>query len=130
MWLFTRYGFYSVSVHDKRQLAVRARAKKHLEQLRNRLPFLKRYEILEDRWKDYRWRLVVPRNVWLDALMTLAVEQHWSNFKKEAARFCPDKIYDEALHSVWGLMYRAGAEWDKEPARKEELANAKSALRK
>jgi len=130
MWLFTRYGFFSVSVYDKRQFAIRTRAKKHLEQLQARLPFLKRYEIIEDQRKDYRWRIIIPRNIWIDAMLTISVEQRWSNFKNEAARFCPDVVYNEVLHTIWSVLYRAGRQWDHEQEVVEEKTDAKSIVHK
>lgn len=114
MWLFTRYGFFSVSAVDKKKLAIRARSRRHLELLRNRLPFLKRYSIEESPLKDYRYRMTVPKNVWVDAMMTLCIEQRWGNFKNEAERFQHDLVYNEALHDIWHRMFVAGTEWEKE----------------
>lgn len=123
MWLFTRYGFFSVSSFDKRRVAIRARARKHLEQLRHRLPFLKKYDILEDSLTDYRWRIIIPRNIWVDAVLTITVEQRWPNFKAEAHRFCPDVRYDDCLSHIWGVMKEQGEQWDWDA--EEEAAKGK-----
>lgn len=126
MWIFTRYGFFSISACDKRKLAVRTRTKKHLVMLQNRLPFLKEYPILESPKSDYPYRIYVPRNVWVDAMLTLTVEQHWPNVKKECQRFSKDKVYESAMADVWARMIDAGVDWEAE----EEEEHAESTLRK
>jgi hypothetical protein len=123
MWIFTRYGFFSVSATTKRQFMVRARAKKHLELLRDRLPFLKDYEILETTTNaDYPFRIVVPRNVWVDAMMTLTIEQHWPNFKAECKRFRKDAVYENSLNKIWSHMRLASYDW------KEQDENAEGTI--
>jgi len=115
MWLFTRYGFFSVSCPDwdRDKLQVRARCKRHLAELQNRFPHLVPFPIRESPNNDYRYRMIVPNDVWVETVSMLAKEQTWSNFKTEAARFQNDKAYDHALHEIWSLMYEHGMEWQK-----------------
>ncbi len=116
MWLFTRYGFFSVSCPnwDKNQLQVRARACKHLASLQGRFPRLKSFKIQETIDADYRYRIVLPRQVWTETVTELVLEQTWSNFKNEANSSQRDAVYDNALHEIWTIMYSAGKEWQKE----------------
>ena len=72
MWIFTRYGFYSVACAgrsdgsvDKATLMVRARCKDHLEKLRDRFPTIAEVEIVTMADRDYRYRIILPKAVWL-----------------------------------------------------------------
>ncbi len=113
MWLFTRYGFYSIvsaskpdgSV-DRETLMVRARRASHLKSLQVRFPALAGFEILAWPRRDYRYRLIVPKSAWSLVISGLAQEQDWSNFKAEAARYQgdPGADYVHALHRVWHVM--------------------------
>ena len=116
MWLFTRYGFFSIacakqdeasSVADPDQMMVRARQRRHLENLKERFPELSTREIKEGIGTDYAYRLLVPKSVCATIAANLVQEQTWSNFKDEAARFlghdCAD--YEDALHRVWRVMW-------------------------
>jgi hypothetical protein len=115
MWIFVRYGFYSIACaskpdgsRDKETVMVRARCKDHLQNLRNRFPALANAEIVVMPSRDYRYRLVTPKRVWVPILAELAEEQDWSNFKNEAAVYQGKSgtPYARALHDVWEIMYR------------------------
>ena len=105
MWLFTRYGFYSISAKGK-VFAVRARYEKHLQNLIKRFPQLADADILNSDYTDYRFRIMVPRKVWARKILPqLAEEQTWSSFKDEALNFNEEgDQYAESLHAVWKLM--------------------------
>ena len=104
MWLFTRYGFFSVSLFEKKN-SIRARSKEHLELLMERFPALNQ-KVLVLVGTDYRYRILVVRKVWEATIAELAKEQGWTNFKNEAAH-CHgmDSDYVRALHEVWHTMY-------------------------
>ena len=94
MWLFTRYGFYSVACADMKDgsfdpstMMVRARRKSHLQALQKRFPELAADEIVMFPGRDYKYRLIVAKDSWIKIVAELASEQTWSNFKAEAARF-------------------------------------------
>ena len=115
MWIFTRYGFYSVACAsrpdgslDKETVMVRGRSKDHLRNLRDRFPAIADAEIVTMADRDYRYRLIVPKRVWVPILAELGEEQDWSNFKNEAAAYqgTNGDSYSRALHDVWGIMYR------------------------
>jgi hypothetical protein len=114
MWLFTRYGFFSVACarkagggEDPDLLMIRARRRAHLEQLQARFPEIAGAEIIVTRDRDYRYRIVVAKTVWAGTVSELALEQTWSNFKNEAERFQgkAGSDYVRALHEVWDVMY-------------------------
>lgn len=113
MWLFTRYGFYSLACAQKEngaidpsKMMVRARCVAHLEQLKARFPALAEEQIVALAGHDYRWRLFVSKEQLCRIVAELAGEQEWSNFKNEAARFQGKKgsAYVDALHDVWRIM--------------------------
>jgi hypothetical protein len=87
---------------------VRARCKEHLSNLQKRFAVLTSAKIVRLPNRDYRYRLIVPKDVWVALVAELAGEQEWSNFKNEAARFlgAAGSDYTDALHEVWGLMYK------------------------
>jgi len=112
VWLFTRYGFYSIACArkadgsiDPATVMVRARLAAHLRNLQERFPALAGEKILTVPDCDYRYRLILPKQLWADALSALALEQDWSNFKNEAAKVNGHDEYVMALHKVWGVMY-------------------------
>src|SRR6516165_1949779 len=94
MWIFTRYGFFSIACArkpdgslDPQTVMVRARCKRHLQALQSRFPGLDGFEIITLLNHDYRYRVVIPKDAWMAALTAIAAEQEWSNFKDETARF-------------------------------------------
>jgi hypothetical protein len=115
MWIFTRYGFFSIACADKpdgsldsQSVMVRARCIDHLCSLQKRFPVLVVSKIIELPNHDYRYRLLVPKASWSAIVCELAQEQDWSNFKNEAARYQGNsgKRYIRALHAVWAVMSR------------------------
>ena len=120
MWLFTRYGFFSVvcarrdgghsAKSDPDVLMIRARKRSHLENLAARFDTLAEVPILANHGTDYRFRIIVPKAVWKAVLAELTEEQTWSNFKGEAERYLPeDREYTDSLHRVWGQMAKLQA---------------------
>ena len=114
MWLFTRYGFYSIACArsadgalDPQTVMVRARCRSQLQALQKRFPALATAEILELPHSDYRFRIVIPKETWNLAVTALVEEQDWSNFKNEVASFqgSAGSEYVHALHDVWTVMY-------------------------
>lgn len=106
MWLFTRYGFFSLSVKDKtgKQVTIRARKRAHLVALLTALN--KRLDIkriASTPANDYPFRVVLPKEVAAAMLQTLVLEQTWHNFKDETKRFKAgkDENYVSLLHEVW-----------------------------
>ena len=115
MWVFTRYGFYSVACAsrpdgslDEETVMVRGRLKDHLRNLCNRFSAIAGAQIVTMANRDYRYRVIVPKGVWVQILAELAEEQAWSNFKDEACAHQGQEgaSYVRALHDVWGIMHR------------------------
>lgn len=112
MWLFTRYGFYSIACAsrpngsiDPGTVMIRARRAAHLRNLQERFPALAGAELATSPNRDYRYRLIVSKETWVAALSELGREQDWANFKNEVARFNGRDDYEAALHRIWKVMY-------------------------
>lgn len=119
MWIFTKYGFYSVvcartgNGHhgqpvDPDRLMVRARLRGHLEALQARFAdLLSDCEIQDSAGTDYAFRCFMPKTTWVQVLAGLAAETDYDNFKSAVAQH-PGRAgaaYQAALHDVWGVMY-------------------------
>jgi hypothetical protein len=122
MWIFTRYGFYSIACAskpdgslDSQSVMVRARCIDYLRSLQKRFPALAVGNILELPNRDYRYRLIIPKASWTAIVGELAQEQEWSNFKNEAAKYrgTSGRGYVQALHDVWDVMYRLQQDGDR-----------------
>lgn len=120
MWLFTKYGFFSVVCarqgeggHDQavdlNRFMVRARLREHLTALQQRFPeLLADSEIREFAGSDYAYRIFVPKAVWSQVLVGLNDELDYDNFKSKAAEFlgAAGDDYLRKLHEVWSVMSR------------------------
>ena len=118
MWLFTRYGFFSVVQArrvengkvvvepDPETLMVRARRREHLDALLERFDSLADLEITESPGTDYRYRMIVPRSVWRMIVDGLVSDIDYTNFKSACGKTKPDdRDYVSALHDVWQVCY-------------------------
>lgn len=106
MWLFTRYGFYSVSVQGGKTV-VRARLRKHLDALIARFPtLLDACKVESSANTDYRYRIRLEKELWSQVAAELVSEQDWSNFKNEVHRTNGSDSYEMACHKVWSVMYQ------------------------
>lgn len=113
MWIFTRYGFFSAvtsrpipGLPQTDELMIRARVKKHLENLIARFPTnLGGKEIHHSDNTDYPYRIYASRSVWSLVMETLGREIDYSNFKGEVADSgLTEPDYEHALHDVWAVM--------------------------
>ena len=118
MWVMTRLGFYSVACADKPgrfreidldMVMVRARMREHFENLKERFGYGKTdFPIKTSQETDYRFRITMPKVIWVNMLMQLAEEQTWRNFKNEATAFekahKQSRQYVDALHDIWSVM--------------------------
>jgi hypothetical protein len=106
VWIASIYGWYSVSALSNDRVQVRARLKSHLRKLKRRFELPQR--IIETTYRDYRYRIVMPKEQWVWVVSEIAREQTWGNFKDEAAIRNPGRDGDEylkALHKVWNTMH-------------------------
>ena len=74
---------------------IRARRAAHLSNLQERFPALAAGKIVTLPNRDYRYRLIVSKDVWVGALEELGREQDWANFKDEAAKFNIEQLVAE-----------------------------------
>ncbi|SRR6266852_1584964 len=114
MWLFTRYGFYSIACASPKDgslnhnfVMIRARRVDHLRRLQGRFAALAGADIVTLAHRDYRYRLIVSQELWAGIVSEQASEPEWSNFKNEVARYQgpAGSDYVHALHNVWGVMH-------------------------
>jgi len=98
MWIFTSQGFISVVAHRNhpQRLLVRARAKKHLENL---FPAIKS-EIQETPNADYGFRVVVERELFATWIKKQATKLDYDNFKNSIQ----EQVYHHAANDVWAIM--------------------------
>ncbi len=124
MWIFTRYGFFSAVCArqgdggrhqpvDPERVMVRARARGHLEALRERFPdLLGASEVLASAGTDYAFRLFATKAAWRETLAQLADDTDYDNFKSAVgalrghAGARTDAAYEHSLHEVWSVMRR------------------------
>jgi hypothetical protein len=106
MWLFTKYGFYSV-VQDKadaKRIQVRGRVKDDIERL---VTFAKQKlgaetpEIISTPKADYAYRIVFDRFLWERLASALTADIDYTNFK-DAVHGEPDR--DSSYLEVWSTM--------------------------
>ena len=120
MWIFTRYGFFSAvsarhgagkhgSPIDPDRIMVRARVRKHLEDLKQRFPdLLSACDTKEFAGSDYAFRVFVDKRAWSAVLSRLGDETDYDNFKSEVARYQgrAGAAYERSLHDVWSVMFK------------------------
>jgi hypothetical protein len=120
MWLFTKYGFFSIVnadtpdglATDVNTVMIRARVSQHLKNLQDRFSntvlALAGVDIIDSGGTDYRYRIILSKKDWAIILYELAMEQVWGNFKDEVARHAPYEHlhsgYIAAIHDVWSVM--------------------------
>lgn len=103
MWLFTDNGFVSAVRKDgSDNIAVRARDLQSLEELSE----LAGKEVIENEGTDYRYRVIVPENVWADYVSNKALDIDYSNFKSRVYD-SRGKKFAKLLGEVWAVMLGA-----------------------
>ena len=115
MWLFTKYGFFTVvcarkdpeigSGVETETLMVRARSKKHLENLAEKFQESKDYKIATTFSTDYRYRILVPKKIWNNVMTEMSKEIDYGNFKGKVHSAMQDEEFSRCLGDVWRIMY-------------------------
>lgn len=110
MWLFTRYGFFSVVQHKNNPdlVIVRARERRDIKWLENfinearaDIPSHLMATVQETANSDYRFRIVATREEYQDLLKHLGDELDYTNFKDTVHG---DPVRDNAYTEVWQTM--------------------------
>lgn len=120
MWLFTVYGFFSVSATEQPDgsdaFMIRARRRDHLVRLMKR--FGLGHEILKNVATDYRYRIIVSPLTLRVLMRELAKDICWPNIKNAVkAKFGQDDDYLHSMHRVWSTMYQLQTSEEKETKR-------------
>ena len=107
MWLFTKFGFYSI-VQDQQNKAifkVRARKKSDIEALKKHVLILSECPIHCDKKADYWFRIFINPIQLQQLMLFLANSLDYFNFKESIYlnKTQNDKL--EAYHQVWDVMY-------------------------
>jgi hypothetical protein len=92
---------------DTNKLMLRARKRKHLENLQRACPKLAKFEIIESTGTDYRFRIVAPKKAVAASIAALVEALDYSNTKATAelrsAEVGEDFVH--ALHRTWSVMH-------------------------
>ena len=107
MWLFTRYGFYSVVLDkaDANRLQVRARIRGDLERLRTfarQLADVEMDPLIPTPDGDYAFRCIIARDAWIKVAAALAGDIDYPNFKNQTHG---EGDRDAAYMDVWTTMH-------------------------
>lgn len=111
MWIFTKYGFYSVVCGrsksgqiDTNTMMIRARDKSHLQRLCGRFKLDANIRHTTD--TDYAYRIIIAKAAWTSVASDLAGEIDYGNFKSEVSECEGSTDYQIALHDVWDVMFQ------------------------
>ena len=117
MWLMTTIGMFSAvcprtegghgSQIETDKIMVRARVRGHIAALQERFGEFGDAELIETPNADYRYRIIVDKAAWAEAVGRMIVEQDYTNFKNAANSLQgrSGTAYVHALHRVWNVMY-------------------------
>ncbi len=103
MWLMTKHGFYSIVEKPQGEFQVRARERRDLQNLVDRVP-LPTATIIDTPKGDYAARMVVSKETVLRIMEFLGNTVDYSNFKDRI-----DATSDQAhkpYHEIWGVLAR------------------------
>jgi len=117
MWLMTTIGMFSAvcprtekghgSHVETDKIMVRARVRSHIQALQERFGELGDAELIETPHADYRYRIIVDKTAWMEAVDQMITEQDYTNFKNAAdsQQGRGGTAYIHALHRVWDIMH-------------------------
>lgn len=106
MWLMTKHGFYSIVEKKPGEFHIRARVRKDLENLAERVPLLES-EIHSSKEADYPFRIIVARDEVLEVMQFFGETLDYSNFKNEVASSSDQRGKHAAYSEVWHFMLEA-----------------------
>ena len=113
MWLFTKYGFYSVVEYQGHDvdpknpvMIVRARRIEHIANLQVDFSEIAGETIHTSIGTDYKYRIFVNKEVWKRVMVELVENIDYGNFKDAAYEKGFTDGYEEALVQTWWIMKR------------------------
>ncbi len=100
MWIFTTRGFYSAVQHKQHPdlIVVRARCEEDIRALHDIVPTAT--DPVEWAGTDYQWRITCTRDEWHTAMMYLAMDVDYTNFKNAVK----SKKHSNAYMGVWSML--------------------------
>lgn len=104
MWIFSKFGFYSVvqDFDSKELLHIRARVSGDLERLLSAGGVAA--AVTETADADYRYRAAVSRDDFQQLLAKLGDGVDYPNFKSEVAKHSDQAEKLHGYHEVWRIM--------------------------
>lgn len=109
MWIYTRYGFYSVTLDpaNREQLQVRARSAEDLRNLSHyglSAKWIKRNIRFAGANRDYPCRIFIAKERWVAVLAAILRDIDYSNFKDAAEDVFPER--HDILFNIWATTMR------------------------
>lgn len=102
MWLATQHGFYSVVQKAEDTYFVRGRVRQDLVNLVELLEL--ETEILEWDGVDYRYRIIINLETWLEMMVQLASRTDYPNFKARVYEREEQSHKLGVYHRMWEMM--------------------------
>jgi hypothetical protein len=84
----------------------------HIENLQERFPELKPFNIEYSKKHDYQYRIYVPKDLWADVTRELSKEMDYGKFKPSAEEWFEAHgkdigTYHDLLLEIWSVVYCA-----------------------
>jgi len=104
MWIFSKYGFFSIVKGNGESIQVRARKRKDLVNLLIASNLFK-HPIRDDLGTDYAYRVFVSKEQLADVMLALGDSLDYRNFKNMIHN-TPDQVDKlPILHHLWADMF-------------------------
>jgi|GEM_PF-1830818 len=106
MWMFTKHGFFSIvlSSANPKNVAIRARAVKDLEALREAFPQILDEEIILTPDRDYYARILIATTDLPELMAQLGEDIDYPDFKSELKRSHTQDDKLPLLNELWRTM--------------------------
>lgn len=106
MWLFSKYGFYSITrTQNRNEWQVRSRVKKDLQNLIDNIGAIKKSKIIETIDSDYRFRIILDSEQYIDLSAFLIASVDYTNFKNKVTSLDDQKEKGPLYMQIWNIMY-------------------------
>ena len=102
-WFFTKMGFFSAVSKTKGEWQIRARSKKHLENLIKAADLVGQ-KIQHSLDSDYAYRIRVDADGLHKVVLSIEKSLDYSNVKGMVGRLPGEEKYERLMHRVWSVM--------------------------